>query len=330
MLRVLIVVIGVLVLGWPVEAQRGRRPGRLRPPISSGYPDATNTGYVHTGVTLTTYSSPCTITTPGTIIDSKDITCCLSVEAANVTIKRSRSVVDCGLQNIWSNSTGLLIEDVEIDAVYDGDCVNGGVAVSGLGGFTLRRVNAYSGGTAVIWIEGTATVEDSYIHDPIPTSVCSAMHTDGIQLPDGAASVTIRHNRIYGKYEGGADFGNAAITACGPGDACTDILIEDNILAGGGYTMQCGGNPPAPTNFRVNNNRFSTVFTSSVGGFGPHAGTEGTIGCSPGGGNATEFSGNVCHEGGTLSTSGCTAPEPLGGAWFPTIRRSTARFSSGA
>ena len=61
------------------------------PPASSAeFPTPETTGYKHTGVTLTTYTGPSTITVAGTVIDAKQITTCLTISAPNVTIKRSR------------------------------------------------------------------------------------------------------------------------------------------------------------------------------------------------------------------------------------------------
>ena len=76
----------------------------------------------------------------------------------------------------------------------------------------------------------------------------------------------------------------AAIISNSGGD--TNVLIENNLLAGGGWTLYCesGG---TGTNYRVINNRFSRKFGPKVGYFGPS--TE----CS----DETQ-SGNVYHETG--------------------------------
>ena len=61
-------------------------------PALFGMPDATTTG-VPAGTTLTAYTGPMTITTPGTVIEGKIINGTLRVTAANVTIK------NCVIQN---------------------------------------------------------------------------------------------------------------------------------------------------------------------------------------------------------------------------------------
>src|SRR4051812_14965945 len=52
-------------------------------------PTASNTGYIPTGVTLTTGASM-TISTDGTVVDGQDIQGNIIIQANNVTIKRSR------------------------------------------------------------------------------------------------------------------------------------------------------------------------------------------------------------------------------------------------
>ncbi|MEJ0073161.1 MAG: hypothetical protein WDN27_03740 [Candidatus Saccharibacteria bacterium] len=62
-------------------------------------------------------------------------------------------------------------------------------------------------------------------------------------------------------------------------------MIQDNLIAGGGYALYCvqGG---SGNNFRVINNHFSTIFVRTVGGYGPW--TE----CN----DETQVSGNVYNE----------------------------------
>jgi hypothetical protein len=81
-------------------------------PSRCGFPDSTNSG-VAAGTPLTVISSGMTVSTAGAVVEDKDIRGCLTVTAANVTIRRSK--VSCGGGNtIRSNSTGLLIEDVTV------------------------------------------------------------------------------------------------------------------------------------------------------------------------------------------------------------------------
>ncbi len=70
-----------------------------------------------------------------------------------------------------------------------------------------------------------------------------------------------------------------------------DVLIQDNLLAGGGYTLYCP--IPATSNFRIVDNSFSTIFSPTVGGFGPATACADEI-----------QSGNVYHQTGRPLTLG--------------------------
>ena len=104
--------------------------------------------------------------------------------------------------------------------------------------------------------------------------------------PAGRTSLSARY-RIYGGYLSQSNFGNSAITA---GGATAGITINNNLLAGGGFTVYCEQEinvrqrgPP----FTITNNRFSRIFVSTLGGFGPSRSCSDEI-----------QSGNVYHETG--------------------------------
>jgi hypothetical protein len=66
----------------------------------------------------------------------------------------------------------------------------------------------------------------------------------------------------------------------------SNYVVENNLLAGGGYTVYCPGN--VSSTYRLTNNRFSRIYVSTVGGFGPLYSS-----C-----NDDNLSGNVYHETG--------------------------------
>ena len=240
------------------------------------YPDASNTGPAGS---LTESTGNITVSTPGTVIANRKINGCITVRAANVTIRNSM-VVCSGASAIWSGSTGLVVEDTEVDC----NDAAGRTAITPAR-YTARRVDAHSCEN-IFWAESNVLIEDSYIHNPIPCCGPGKPHTDSIQIPSGGSNITIRQNRIYGGYLSQSNFGNSAITA---GGATAGITINNNLLAGGGFTVYCeqeinGGNGAA---FTITNNRFSRIFVSTVGGFGPSRSCSDEI-----------QSGNVYHETG--------------------------------
>lgn len=271
-----------------------------QPPSAScaapNFPDETCTGFAPTGVTLTA-SGSITTSSNGQVIDSKDVTGCITVNHTNVIIKRSRVSCTTGINAILSNSTGLVIQDTYIDCNdYAGSM---GVKENNWSGYRLEIVRCENGA----WAGDNTILEDSYIHDILPYDETDCLddppgtdtdpcHTDGVQSGFDQSNIVIRHNRIYGEYRGGAQFGNSAMTA---GGTVHNYLFTGNLVAGGGYTARCEVSGTV-SNYSVTNNRFSTIFTSTVGGFGPQGE------CSL---HGITFTGNVCHETGlALSTCG--------------------------
>jgi hypothetical protein len=243
------------------------------------HPDASNTG--PTGV-LAESTGNITVSTPGTVIKNRKINGCIRIRASNVTVRNSE--INCeGATGISNNHMGLVVEDTEIECGHR----PGQTGISS-GNFTVRRTEVF-GCENIIWAERNVVIEDSYLHDPIPCCRWSEPkpHTDSIQIPTGAANIRIEDNRVYGGYIDRSDFGNAALTM---GGNVGGVVVDNNIFAGGGYTVYCeqealGGNgSPA---FAITNNRFSRIFVNRVGGFGP------STSCS----NEIQ-SGNVYHETG--------------------------------
>jgi len=226
------------------------------PPPSGGscdlpnYPDATCTG-VPTGTTLTP-ASGLTLSTPGQVYDSKDVTGCITVTAANVTIRNSR--IKCNdSYGIWSRSTGLLVQDTEVD------CINTtGTGIVG-GSFTARRVNVHgceNGASA----DDNVTIADSYIHDLYEGP---GSHVDGIQVASDSTGLVFDHNRILNP--------NSETSAIIVGDNATET-VSNNFLAGGGFTLYCS---PNFAGFKVFNNRFSRQYWPNGGYYGPYANCDG-------------------------------------------------------
>src|SRR5262249_54241658 len=78
-------------------------------------------------------------------------------------------------------------------------------------------------------------------------------------------NITLKHNTIFGQGFDGS-FGNSAIITYPSNNV--NMLYEDNLLGGGGYTLYCqrdGGG----SNFQVLNNHFTTRFSAKVGFYAP-------------------------------------------------------------
>ena len=241
-------------------------PGQQPPtPTLAGWPDASNTG-VPSGTALATVSGDLTIKTSGTVVSGKDIHGCVNVQANNVTIKNSR--ITCpgayGIRgfNGGTDYTGLKIQDSELDGQ------NSGFSGVGYSNFTALRLNihGFENGFA---LGANVTIQDTYVHD---LKLADGGHPDDIQTVDGGDNYVIEHNTLI------APVTNSAIAlCCTSGDMVSNVLIDNNYLAGGGWTLYC---PRQSTpGVRITNNKFGPA------NFGPAAS------CGPPG--VAEFTGNV-------------------------------------
>jgi len=266
------------------------------------FPDASNTG-VAAGTTLTAYTGSTNISTNNVTIDSKTVTGCLVISGDNVTIRNS--VVNCdsgiGISFLDNQAINGLVEDTEVDCT-------GAAGGSGIneGNFTARRVEIRSCENGFD-LNQNVLIEDSYVHDleaggadphedgiqfgcghytgnPGDTAACGGSNI--VNYDDGAANITIRHNWIRGIKDTGTNATSSIIMNKQGTGPDTNILVENNLLDGGGSTVYCTrtddtGSIQTGVNVRVINNHFTT--------FG---GT--TTECA----DEADTSGNVVHETG--------------------------------
>lgn len=250
-----------------------------------GFPSEATTG-VPGGTSLTAYSGANPVTTNGVTIDGKTIGC-LVVNADNVTITNSRITCASGyalyIEDDGTPGGGLTVEDTEI-------ICNGASGGTGIGeaDFTLTRVEV-TGCENGCDVNRDVLIEESLIHnlnngggDPHEDGCQMGFgHFEGATLVDSVVRITFRHNRIEGVNNTGGNATSAIISY----SKTEDILIEENLLTGGSYTLYCSQGPGATsTNFQVLNNHFGN----------PVPATGRSSGCS----DETQ-SGNVVHE--TLS-----------------------------
>lgn len=165
---------------------------------ATGFPNASTTG-VRSGVTLTNYTGPATITTAGTVITAKNITGFITIRAPNVRLtdcKVTGSVV-CASQNT-------IIEFCDVIGQSSVNCIE--INPDGKltqGDNTNVRSCDISGAENGIWLEGDGcTIEESYIHNLFSNTGASDPHIDGIQIPAAFPGTTrtqncmIRHNNL--------------------------------------------------------------------------------------------------------------------------------------
>ena len=227
-----------------------RRPAEpAGSPARPGFPNASNTG-VPAGTSLSTYTGPCTITTPNTVIDAKTVNCGLRIQAANVTI--SRSVVN-GPVATSGRSASFTLSDSEVRL--------GRGTVTGVGdsNFTVRRTEV-TGGNRSANCAVNCVIEDSYFHgQDIPLQ--GDVHASGVRM---GANGVIRHNTIACDVPNTPGGGGCSASLTGYGDFAPveNMTIDNNLIAAstGGYCAYGGSSKGKPFSGDANN----VVFTNNV------------------------------------------------------------------
>lgn len=229
----------------PLPTTTTPKPPSIPTPPAGGWPGPNNTGWAHTGVKLAPLAcngGDYIIDKPGTVIDGKQIPCSIRVTADNVKITRSK-VTATGQWGIYlvDKNAGLTVQDVEI---VGSDACEYGV---GFEDVTSVRINV-SGCSDGVKMETGSSLIDSWIHD---LSKGEGDHNDGIQIT-GGSNITIRHNRIENPKNQ-----TSAILVGGEFGSPSNILIENNLLNGGNYTVYLD---PKGTNRVIRNNVFTRNF----------------------------------------------------------------------
>ncbi len=201
----------------------------------------------------------------GQVIDGLDITGEVNVAANNGVIKNSRVVGGRGAGNpdwvivIRPGVENLTIMDSELTTpdgtAQDIACVlNIGDAKP-----TITRMNIHGCSAGIS--TGGGEVTDSFVHDM--SEIPGKSHDVGI-ASNGGGGLTIRHNTIMNQLGQ-----TAAVAFYQDFQVQRDNLVEDNLMAGGGYCLYGGqGGKGATRNIRFINNRLSKKFFPKCGQYG--------------------------------------------------------------
>lgn len=250
------------------DASTGGASAGGAPPNSDagpgGYPNATNTGPKLAscpGEKLTKYTG-----TGDYRPASNEVVSCIEFDDQAIYI--SSSVSNVTIENCLFVTTVDLFINVQGSHVTIQDNRFQGPAGTWIRNsysgdhLTILR-NDFSGmANAAEFNVGYETLEDNYAHDF--GNVDPTQHADGLQT-DGTSHLVIRHNTVLLNDVYGA---TGAISVMG--DTGDDVLVENNMVAGGGYTIYPGG--PNYTNIRFLDNCFSTMFypgKAQTGAYGP-------------------------------------------------------------
>ena len=232
----------------PTTAPPTTAPPTTAPPTtapSAGFPGASNTG-VPAGTKLRP-SQGFRTTTDGQIVDGLDVTGTIYVDNKNVVIRNSRIKSDEGAWAVDIGRNGpasLLIVDSELDANKSDQ---GGIRNQSNGSSWVgQRLNIHNGENGAR-LGGHATLDDSWLHDFVSDS--SAPHYDGVEVYEGSDNV-IRHNTIDLNQDE-----TSCVNVQGDFGAISNVVIDDNLLNGGGWNLNIrggGANPVAHTSITGN------------------------------------------------------------------------------
>jgi hypothetical protein len=247
-------------------------------PSRCGFPDASNTG-VQAGVTLRRVpedvrSGPgwvwdsrgwLSVNGNGAVLENVVVNNGISVEASNVTIRNVR--INTGGEDFGialRHTSNALVEFVEIGpGVGDSRLLVGIKDIYGdASGTVIRGADIFGTSTGVQM--GSGSLVDSFIHD---MGFQSGDHTNGFTSNGSTGQLTIRHNTIFNKLDQ-----TDAISLFQDFGVEANRVVDNNLIAGGGYTLYGGAGNKGPTsNIKVTNNRFSRIYYPNGGSYGPVA-----------------------------------------------------------
>lgn len=186
-------------------------------------PGPSNTG-VPAGTVLTPYTGPHTITTAGTVIDSKNITGSLLIRAKNVTIR------NCKIHDDMNATAGLFVDDDGSLTITDSEIYNFQIAITYVN-WTAIRVNIHDISFDAMKASSNVLLKDSWVHSPVPSADA---HWDGVQVQNGVVNTVITGNFI----DASGDT-NSALFLCPDIGPSTNgpLTVTGNWLSGGNYTV---------------------------------------------------------------------------------------------
>lgn len=247
---------------------------------AKGFPDETNTGTLP-GTNFKTTEQR-TITVDNTVIEGEKIIAnnftpyCggLTIKAKNVVIRNCWIISNFG-KGEKVNGTGVISIAKGASVTIEHCTLDGSnsthAAIWDSGEKLIAVANNIFGTNdgIFIWDADNFIIKDNYIHNL--TREASNGHIDGFQT-EGSKHGVIQHNTI--KILQGQ---NACVALWNGRLDTDDILVENNLLAGAGFTVYAEDYSPSEkdpvggksmTNIRFINNAFSTEFFPNVGSYG--------------------------------------------------------------
>ena len=250
------------------------------PPRTTIWPDSLNTG-VPVGTVLTPTLQR-TITVDNTVVEGERIIATTFTQYCGGLTINAKNVI---VRNCWITSsfgTGLTVNGTGVIKVLPGATVtiehctldgdnrtHAGIWYQGAN-VIARSNNIYNANDGIfVWYSNNFDFEDNYVHNLTDQSANG--HIDGFQT-EGSMHGILRHNTILITQRQ-----NACVNIYAGSGNTDDILVENNLLAGGGFSAYAFDDSPTAatpaggfsvTNIRFINNTFTRVYYSYVGYYG--------------------------------------------------------------
>ena len=207
------------------------------------------------------------VTARGTVLSGLSMPCNLVIDASDVTVQDVRIVTGKYFGISLRHTTGVTIEDSTIsgrnltsgrvdsaiDDIY-GDST--GIVIKD------NNISRFRTGVQV----STGLIAGNYIHDP---GYIHGDHTNGIYVAGTTEPLTIYGNTILNDL-GQTDDIN--LDASSSGQDVANKVVVDNLLAGGGYSIYGGGSRNDRTsNILIEDNEFGRLYYPEGGQYGPAA-----------------------------------------------------------
>ncbi len=266
----------------PAPSDGGAPPPPPPPPVdagtSSGDPCATFPALpsvrpteATTGVpkgTVLTPSGTITVTTPGTVIDGKDVKGTIFVNANNVTIKNTRVTLDGGYYGIRvdNNVTGTKILHSEIATPAGGAGGYTGIAVTN-GIVCACNIHGWENGMTV---GGGMFVQANYVHGLASPSAQDA-HFDAVEVYSGSNTKVWGNNLLDNDPNGNWIERTSALFISSAYSNVDNVEARGNWLGGGSYTLYVRLSGAGPSyrysNITIRDNRW----IRGSANYGPHS-----------------------------------------------------------
>jgi len=224
--------IGAVIGASFISDAKATTDNAVAPEISgAAWPTKDNTG-PPPGQTRRLHQGDLVLDKAGQSVSGLDIQGVVWVNAPNVTLKDcSVSVSHYVVIAIKNRVTGTRIENCDISGV--GFKNDGSHGIRGTGTFLRNNISNVENGITVDDGGDETLIQDNYIHSLLASG---SPHYDGIQIDGNISNVTIRHNTIINDHDQ-----TSAIMIDNYFGPISNIVVENNLLLGGGYTIYVDG-----------------------------------------------------------------------------------------